>query len=122
MDIDSPVLRAFCDETARTTSDRLYVLLYLPDQILQSAIGKGLPAILGTTAEKLLQPTPWEQADYDAIPVQNITGTDSGNRTLLTNHAIIKFLRIMVTLRGLVLLHPEIASEVGLIAINPRAY
>lgn len=119
-DIDNPVVRGFCNETTRPTSDKLAVLFPLPAQILDSAIGKGISELLGTTTDKLLQATEWTDADYAAVPIQNIVGTDSDNRVLLTNHDMIAFLRVMVVLRGLLILHPTLPILIGKLAVNPR--
>mgnify|MGYP006921389712 CR=1 FL=1 len=121
MPIDNPVLLAFCNETVRPTSDKVAALLPLPDVILAAAAGKGLSAILGTTDAKLMQPTPWADADYAAIPQDSIVGTDSGARTLLTNWDVIGFLRVMVALNGMIDTHPTLPGLIGKIAVNPRA-
>lgn len=121
MPIDNPVLLSFCNETIRPTADKLAVLLQLPTAILASAIGKELSKILGTTDEKLLQQTEWADADYAAITEDSIVNSDSGSRTLLTNHDVIKLLRVMVTLNNLIAIHKTLPAEVAKIAVNPRA-
>ncbi len=121
MPIDNPVLLTFCNETIRPTADRLGGLLPLLTSITDAVRGQGLAAVLGTTDAELFRTTPWDVADYAAIPPQDITGSDGSNRTLLTNHDVIGLIRVIAALSAMRSANPSLGPLVGRIAVNPRA-
>jgi hypothetical protein len=119
-EINNAVLTAFCDESVRNMGDLLAGLLDAPARVLDAAVGKGVPAILGTTAAALLRPESWEAADYAAVELRDIAGSGSGGRTTLTNHDVIALLRVLVVLKHLMGQNAQLGPLVRKIAVNPR--
>lgn len=120
MAIDNTIVGTFGNETIRPTSDLLATIASLPDKILAAAVGKGIPELLGTTSDKLLQAAEWTDADYAAIVQQDITGSDSDNRVMLTNYDFIQLSRVLVVLKSLISLHPTLPQLFGKMAVNPQ--
>ncbi len=119
--IDNPVLLKFTNETVRTTADLLAGLLTVPTAALDAVAGQNLAAVLGTTDAELLRAEPWDASDYTALgAAQGITGTDSGARSLLTNHDVIAFLRVLVVVRQMIAANDQLGPLVRKIAVNPR--
>lgn len=122
MPIDDPQLLAFVNESVRSTADLLAGLLPIPTAVLDAALGQGLPVVLGTTAADLLSPEAWDAAKYAALGApQEIAGSDSSGRTLLTNHDVIALLRVLVVLKQLMDANAQLGPLVRKIAVNPRA-
>ncbi len=121
MPIDNALLLSFVNESVRTTADRLAGLIPVPVAVLDAAVGQGHPATLGTTAEELLRAEPWTDEDYAVIPVQVITGSDSGGRAALTNHHVIAILRVLVSVKYMIEMNAALGPLVGTVAVNPRA-
>lgn len=121
MAIDNAPLLAFVNESIRPVADRLAALLPLPDAVLDACLGQGLVELLGTNATDLLQAAPWTDENYEAIPLQSITGSDSGGRTLLTNHHVIGILRVLAVVKAMKSDNPALGPLVGAVAVNPRA-
>lgn len=120
-EINNPVGLAFCNETIRIFGDRVSGLLPTPDIILAAAIGKGIPEMMGTTSAKITQLTDWTPEDWAAIVEIPITGSDSDNRTLLTNIDVIKMLLVAAKLSMLIKAYPWLLPLLGKVAVNPRA-
>jgi len=114
------VLLRFVNETIRPVADKLAGLLLVPDQILNTVLGQGIPESLGTTAKALLSAVPWTDADYAVITPQEIVGSNSGGRVALTNHHVLGILRAVVALKGLAEANPSLGPLVGAVAVNPR--
>jgi hypothetical protein len=121
-EINNPVGLTFCNETIRIFGDRLAGLMAVPDVILAAAIGKGIPEMMGTTSAKILQQTDWTADDWAAIPIMTITGSDSGNRTLLTNVDVIKMLLVAAKLSMLSKAYPWLPPLIGNVAVNPTKF
>ena len=122
MPIDNAVLLSFCNESVRPVADRLGGLLPLPVAVLDAAVGKGLCEVLGTTPTDLTRAQSWTDADYTALGApQPITGSDSGGRTLLTNHDVIGVLRVLAAVKAMIDANPARGPLVGKVAVNPRA-
>lgn len=121
MAITNANLLFFTNESIRTVADKLAGLLPLPEQILDAAVGRGFPTLLGTTNTALLQSTAWTDADYEAIPLATVTDSDSGGRVLLTNHDVIGVLRALVALKNMKAANPSLGPLLGRVAVNPRA-
>ena len=121
MPIDNASLLAFVNESIRPVADRLAGLLPVPPAVLDACAGQGLAAALGTTDTELRRSQPWTDSDYAAIPVQTITGSDSGGRTLLTNHHVIGILRVLAAVKSLADDNPALGPLLGATAVNPRA-
>lgn len=124
MAIDNPLLLKFCNETVRPVADRLAGLLPLLDSVRDAVVGQGHAAVLGTDDATLLRGPdhPWMEADYAAVGApQAIVGSDSDGRSLLTNHDIIAFVRVMAALRGMKTANPNLGPLMGKLAVNPRA-
>lgn len=122
MEIDNPVLNAFNDQTLRPATDLISGILDLLDKIPNAAAGKGIPEILGTTTEKLLQAAEWTDADYAAVTQMTIKGSDSDGRNLLTNWDDIGVLRAIITLQLMVAAHPNLRRLIARVARNPRIF
>lgn len=121
MPIDNPLLLTFVNESVRTLADRVAGLVGVPGPILDAAVGQGLPAVLGTTAEELLRGTPWTDDDYAALGApQEIVGSGAGGRAPLTNFDVIAVLRVAAVLRYLIESNPALGPLLGKVAVNPR--
>ena len=121
MPIDNAPLLSFVNESVRPVADRLAALLPLPDAVLDACMGQGSASVLGTTDAELLKAEAWTDEDYEAIPVQVITGSDSGGRAPLTNHHVIGILRVLAVVRAMKAENPALGPLVGAVAVNPRA-
>ncbi len=121
MAIDNPVLLSFVNESIRSVADRLSGLLPIPTAMIAAVEGKGLSAILGTTDEALLRAEPWTPDDYAKVELQAITGSDSGNRSPLTNHHVIGVIRVLANLEGMKAANPTLGPLLAAVAVNPRA-
>lgn len=118
--IDNALLLAFVNETIRPVGDRLAGLLPIPKAVLDALQGQGLAAVLGTSDAALRREQGWEQADYDAVPLQAIAGSDAGGRALLTNHHVIAVIRALAAVKNLDDDNPALRIVLGAVAVNPR--
>lgn len=121
MPITNDVLLNFCNETVRTTADRLAGLLPVPVAVINAAVGQGIAALLGTTDAVLFRAEPWTNTEYAAVELQTITNSNSGGRTTLTNHHVIGILRALAAVKAMVDANPALGPLVAAVAVNPRA-
>lgn len=98
--MEDPILLTFCDDIIRIGANLFAKLFVAPRPVINAAVGRGIPERLGTTTQNLLRANPWTPEDYAQIPEVPVLGSDKDNRTLLTNHDIIKLLRGYIFLQN----------------------
>jgi len=120
-EVNSPVLKVFCDEAVRRLADLLAGVVDMPKQFLELAQARGVSGLVGTTDAALMRPEQWTPDDYSKIVPKLIAGADSDGRSERTTLDLVKFVRIVAWLKGELDANPAVGVIVRGWAVNPAA-